>query len=78
MGAERRDARKAGAVREYDRAQSIVDRIEYDDLYKAGVEVWKQRLVDTHLPTLLTHLVAKAEGNAPGNAPTPTAAPTGT
>ena len=78
MGAERRDARKTGTVREYDRAQSIVDRIEYDDLYKAGVEVWKQRLVDTHLPTLLTHLVAKAEGNAPGNAPTPTAAPTGT
>ena len=37
----------------------------HDDLYKAGVEVWKRRLVDTHLPTLLTRLVAKGEGNAP-------------
>jgi hypothetical protein len=40
---------------------------------KAGVEVWGRRNVDTHLPTLLTRLVAKAE--AEGNAPAP---PTGT
>jgi hypothetical protein len=50
----------------------------YDDLYKAGVEVWGRRHVDTHLPTLLTRVVIKAESNTPGNAPTPTAAPTGT
>lgn len=45
----------------------------YDDLYKAGVEVWGRRHVETHLPTLLTRIVTKAE--AEGNRPAP---PTGT
>ena len=29
----------------------------YDDLYKAGVEVWGRRHVEAHLPTLLTRVV---------------------
>lgn len=33
----------------------------YDDLYKAGVEVWGRRHVDAHMPTLLTRVVTKAE-----------------
>lgn len=39
----------------------------YDDLYKAGVEVWGRRHVDAHLPTLLTRVVTPAE---PESAPT--------
>lgn len=31
----------------------------YDELYKAGVEVWGRRKVDLHLPTLLTRIVTK-------------------
>lgn len=39
----------------------------YDDLYKAGVEVWGRRHVDEHLPTLLTRVVEKGttEPSAP-------------
>jgi hypothetical protein len=39
----------------------------YDDLYKAGVEVWGRRQVDVYMPTLLTRVVAKSE---PEQAPT--------
>lgn len=37
----------------------------YDNLYKAGVEVWGRRHVDEHLPTLLTRVVTKTEAPAP-------------
>lgn len=44
----------------------------YDDLYKAGVEVWGRRQVDAHMPTLLSRVVAKSETeSAPAQAPTP-------
>jgi hypothetical protein len=39
----------------------------YDDLYKAGVEVWGRRQVDAYMPTLLTRVVTKSE---PEQAPT--------
>jgi hypothetical protein len=37
----------------------------YDDLFKAGVEIWGRRQVDAHLPTLLTRLVVKADASEP-------------
>ena len=33
----------------------------YDDLYKAGVEIWGRRKVDEHLPALLTRQSAKPQ-----------------
>jgi hypothetical protein len=33
----------------------------YDDLYKAGVEVWGRRKVDEHLPSLFTRQTSKTQ-----------------
>jgi hypothetical protein len=39
----------------------------YDELYKAGVEVWGRRLVDTHIPALQSRLAGSAA--APAESP---------
>lgn len=44
----------------------------YDDLYKAGVEIWGRRHVEEFLPTLLTRVVTKAEGENQSTPPTGT------
>jgi hypothetical protein len=37
----------------------------YDDLYKAGVEVWGRRKVDEALPSLLARQASKAQPQEP-------------
>lgn len=47
-----------------DRLWTALNR-RYDDLYKAGVEVWGRRHVDEHVPSLYARVVAKPQPEAP-------------
>jgi hypothetical protein len=47
-----------------DRLWTALNR-RYDDLYKAGVEVWGRRKVDEHLPSLFARQTVKTQPDVP-------------
>jgi len=62
-GAKPEKAVRSEASLTRDRLWTELNR-RYDELYKAGVEVWGRRGVDAHLPSLLTRQVSRAQPDA--------------